>query len=83
MLKIIEIMIPQKSPLITPLTKTTPEIPVIGEVISEIPRKAYTISPGGKVGTTTVIPKRKRKDMRKIKTTNIFNEVMGKLTYFL
>jgi hypothetical protein len=36
-LKIIDIMIPQKRPLITPLTKTTPEIPEIGEVTSEIP----------------------------------------------
>jgi len=76
-------MIPQKSPLITPFTRTTPEILEIGEVISEIPKKAYTISPGGKVGTTMVMPKRNRKDATKSTTPNMFNEIVYKLTYFL
>ena len=76
-------MIPQKSPLIVPFTRTTPEIPEIGEVISEIPKKAYIISPGGHVGTTTVMPKRNRKDAKKSTTPIIFNEFEGKYTYFL
>ena len=76
-------MIPQKSPLITPFTRTIPEIPEIGEVISEIPKKAYNISPGCKVGTTMVMPKRNRKDATKSATPNIFNIFVGKLTYFL
>ena len=64
-------MVPQKRPFIIPRAKTNPEIPEIGEVISEIPKKAYNISPGGRVGTITVNPKRQRKDMTKIAIADI------------
>ena len=61
---------PQTDPFIIPLTRTNPEIPSIEKGISEIPKKAYIISPGGRVGMNMVMPNRKRKDT--IKTTNAF-----------
>jgi hypothetical protein len=69
--------------LITPLTKTTPEIPEIGEVTSEIPNNMWIISPGGKLGITVVMPKRTRKDARKSTTTIIFYNLWKTNLFFM
>ena len=76
-------MIPQNNPFITAFTKTAPDIPNIGLVVSEIPKKTCIISPGGSVGSTIVMLKRNRKDAAKIAAPIIFSQFVFKLVYCL
>jgi len=70
-------------PLFGSIDILSPVILGIGEAISGIPKKVYIISPGGKLGTTNVIPKRNRKDPTKINTASIFNEFIARTNYYL
>ena len=76
-------MIPQKNPFNIPFTRTFSDIPDIGEVISEISKKGYIISPGGRAGTNRVIPKRHKKDTINTAIPDICNYFICNLIYSL
>ena len=79
----IKLVIPQKNPLISAFVKTSPEIPEIGEFISENPKNWIIRSPGGSVGFIVVIPKRQRKEIIIIAIPNILMNLVEEINLFL
>jgi len=78
-----KLVIPQKNPLISAFVKTTPDIPEIGEFISENPKNWIIRSPGGIVGFMVVIPKRQTKQIIIIAIPNISMNLIEKINLIL
>ena len=66
----------QQNPLTIAEMKRSLFIPIIKELVSELPKKWVNKLPGGKIGKMVVTVKKPKKDAAKIKMPNILNKMV-------